>query len=38
MESLGRVFNQDCVAPVRCNCRLCIAVALIPPSICTACR
>jgi hypothetical protein len=36
MESLGSVFNQDRAAPVRCNCKLYIAVALVPPSICTA--
>jgi hypothetical protein len=38
MDSLGRVLNQDRAAPVRCNCKLCIAVALIPLSNCTACR
>jgi hypothetical protein len=38
MESLGRVLNQDRDAPVRRNCRLCIAVALVPLSIWTACR
>jgi hypothetical protein len=36
MESLGKVLNQDRAAPVRCNCKLCIVVALAPPSICTA--
>jgi hypothetical protein len=38
MESLGSVLNQDRAAPVRCNCKFCIAVALVPLSICTACR
>jgi hypothetical protein len=37
MESLGKVFNQDRAAPVRCNCKLYMAVALVPSSICTAC-
>jgi hypothetical protein len=36
MESLGKVLNQDRAAPVRCNCKLCIAIALVPLSICTA--
>jgi hypothetical protein len=36
MDSMGKVLNQDRVAPVRCSCKLCIAVALVPPSICTA--
>jgi hypothetical protein len=38
MELLGIVFHQDRVAPVRCNYKLCMIVALVPPSICTACR
>jgi hypothetical protein len=38
MESLGKVFNQDRVAPVRCNYKLCMVITLVPPSICTACR
>jgi hypothetical protein len=38
MESLGKVLNQDRDAPVRCNYKLCIAVALVPSSICTAWR
>jgi hypothetical protein len=36
MESLGKVLNQDRAVPVRCNCKLCIVVALVPSSICTA--
>jgi hypothetical protein len=36
MDSMGKVLNQDRAAPVRCSCKLCIAVALVPPSICTA--
>jgi hypothetical protein len=32
------VPNQDCAVPVRCSCNLCIVVALVPPSICTAWR
>jgi hypothetical protein len=36
MESLGKVLNQDLAAPVRCNFKLCIVVALVPLSICTA--
>jgi hypothetical protein len=36
MESSGSLLNQDRVAPVRCRCKLCIVVALDPPSICTA--
>jgi hypothetical protein len=36
VESSGSVFNQDHAAPVRCSCKLCIIVALVPPSICTA--
>jgi hypothetical protein len=36
IESSGSVFNQDPAAPVRFSCKLCIAVALEPPSICTA--
>jgi hypothetical protein len=33
MESSGNLLNQDHVAPVRCSCKLCIAVALEPPCI-----
>jgi hypothetical protein len=36
MESSGNLLNQDCAAPVRCSFKLCIAVALDPPSILTA--
>jgi hypothetical protein len=36
MDSMGKVLNQDHAAPMRCNCKLCIVVALVPPSICTA--
>jgi hypothetical protein len=35
MDSLGMVLNQDRAAPVRWSCKLCIAVALVPPSMCT---
>jgi hypothetical protein len=35
MESLGNLLNQDCVAPMRCSGKLCIAVALEPLSILT---
>jgi hypothetical protein len=35
IESSGKVLNQDRAAPARCSCNLCIAVALVPPSICT---
>jgi hypothetical protein len=38
MESLGKVLNQDRAGPVRCNYKLCIVVALVPPSICIAWR
>jgi hypothetical protein len=38
MESLGKVLNQDRAAPVRCSYKLCITIALVPPSICTAWR
>jgi hypothetical protein len=36
IESSSSMFNQDHAAPVRCSCKLCIAVALDRPSICTA--
>jgi hypothetical protein len=36
MESSGSVLNQDRAAPVRYSCKLCIAVALYPTSICNA--
>jgi hypothetical protein len=36
MESSGNLLNQDRAAPVRCSYKLCIAVALEPPSILTA--
>jgi hypothetical protein len=36
MDSMGKVLNQDRAAPVRCNYKLCIIVALVPLSICTA--
>jgi hypothetical protein len=36
MDSMGKVLNQDRVAPVRCNCKLCIVVALVPLSIYSA--
>jgi hypothetical protein len=36
MDSMGKVLNQDRATLVRCNCKLCIAVALVPPSIYTA--
>jgi hypothetical protein len=32
------LLNHDLVAPVRCNCKLCIAVSLVPPSIFTTCK
>jgi hypothetical protein len=33
MESSGNLLNQDRAAPVRWSCRICISVALEPPSI-----
>jgi hypothetical protein len=32
------LLNHDLAAPVRCNCKLCIAVSLVPPNIFIACR
>jgi hypothetical protein len=32
------LLNHDLAAPVRCNCKLCIAVYLVPPNSFTACR
>jgi hypothetical protein len=32
------LLNHDIAAPVRCSCKLCIAVSLVSPNICTACR
>jgi hypothetical protein len=36
--SFSSLLNHDLAAPVRCSCKLCIAVSLVPPNICTACR
>jgi hypothetical protein len=38
MVPTGSVLNHDRAVPVRCSCKLCIAVALEPPSIFTAWR
>jgi hypothetical protein len=36
--SFSNLLNDDLAAPVRCSCKLCIAVSLVPPNIFTACR
>jgi hypothetical protein len=36
--SFPSLLNHDLAAPVRCSCKLCIAVSLVPPSSFTACR
>jgi hypothetical protein len=36
--SFSSLLNHDLAAPVRCSCKLYIAVSLVPPNICTACR
>jgi hypothetical protein len=33
MDSFSSLLNHDLAAPVRCSCKLCIAVSLVPPSI-----
>jgi hypothetical protein len=35
---LSNLLNHDLAAPVRCNCRLCIAVSFVPPNILTTCK
>jgi hypothetical protein len=36
--SFPNLLNHDLAAPVRCNCKLCIVVSLVPPNSFTACR
>jgi hypothetical protein len=36
--SFSNLLNHDLAAPVRCSCKLCIAVSLVPPNICTTFR
>jgi hypothetical protein len=38
MVPFSNLLNHDLAAPVRCSYKLCIAVSLVPPNICTACR
>jgi hypothetical protein len=36
--SFSNLLNHDLAASVRCNCKLCIAVSLVPSNIFTACK
>jgi hypothetical protein len=36
--SFSNLLNHNLAAPVRCNCKLYIAVSFVPPNIFTACK
>jgi hypothetical protein len=33
IDSFSSLLNHDLAVPVRCSCKLCIAVSLVPPNI-----